>query len=291
MARYRVLLAVAGVVGPLAYLYYPVFVDLVAQWSTDSTYGYGYYIPFVAAYLAWDRRHAILARADESLGRGMGSSWIGYLVLLIGLGAFLAGRAGGVQIAVRVSLIVVLFGLAIYLGGWRVARLLAFPIGFLAVMIPPPAGVLQQLTWPLQLFTARFSTEALQILGYPVLLRGIYIDLPTVRVEVAEACSGFRSLIALAATGVLLAYMTQARPLNRLMLVAAVIPIAIIANAVRVTWIIVMGARDPRFFDGPLHPGSGLAVFVLATVLLIGLAATLARWPRPAVPRMSGEPA
>jgi exosortase len=279
------------VAGPLAYLYYPVFVDLAAQWSIDTTYGYGYYIPFVALYLAWDRRRAIMAEGDAPGAGGLGSAWIGYLVLLIGLGAYLAGLAGGVQLALRVSLIVVLFGLAIYLGGWRVARVLAFPIAFLAVMIPPPAAILQQLTWPLQLFTARFSTEALQLLGYPVLLRGIYIDLPTVRVEVAEACSGFRSLIALAATGVLMAYLTQRKPLNRLLLVAAVIPIAIIANAVRVTWIIVMGARDPRFFDGPLHPGSGMVVFILATALMIGLATVLARRPWPSAPRMSGEPA
>lgn len=291
MARYRTLLAFAGVAGPLAYLYHPVFVDLAAQWSIDTTYGYGYYIPFVAVYLAWDRRRAIMGGDGESPARDLGSAWIGYLVLLIGLGAYLAGRAGGIQLALRVSLIVVLFGLAIYLGGWRVARLLAFPIAFLVVMIPPPAAVLQQLTWPLQLFTAKFSTEALRALGYPVLLRGIYIDLPTVRVEVAEACSGFRSLIALGATGLLLAYLTQPKPINRLLLVAAVIPIAIIANAVRVTWIIVMGARDPRFFDGPLHPGSGLVVFVIATALLIGLATVLARWPRPAAPRLSGEPA
>lgn len=284
MVRYRTLGATLGLAGLLGFLYYPVLADLAAQWSIDTTFGYGYYIPGVVAYLVWERRYVLRATPSES-------SWWGYVILLIGLGALVLGRAGGIQLVARGSLIIVLFGLALFLGGWRITRLLSFPIAFLAIMIPPPAGVLQQLTWPLQLFTARFSTQVLRLAGYPVLLNGIYIDLPTVRVEVAEACSGFRSLIALGATGVLLAYMTQGRWLSRVLLVAAVVPIAILANAIRVTWIILMGIKDPSFFDSAFHPGSGLVVFVLATVLLLGVATVLARRAKPGAPTMSGAPA
>lgn len=118
-----------------------------------------------------------------------------------------------------------------------------------------------------------------------MLLTGIYIDLPTVRIEVAQACSGFRSLVALGATGVLLSYMTQKRWAYRILLVAAVVPIAILSNSLRVTWIIVMGIRDPRFFDTALHPASGWVVFVLATALLLALATFLSRRAERASPK------
>jgi exosortase len=258
------ILALAGLLG---YLYWSVMADLATQWAVDTTFGYGYYIPGVAAYLAWDRRAALRLAPP-------GSSWWGYLILLVGLTTLVLGRAGGIQLATRGSLIAVLVGLALFLGGWTRARILAFPIAFLALMIPPPARLVEHLTWPLQLFTARFSTEVLRQLGYPVLLQGIYIDLPTVRLEVAEACSGFRSIIALGATGVLLAYMTQRRWTHRVLVVAAVVPIAMLANAIRVTLNIAMG-----IYEGTFHTVSGWMVFVIATLLLLSLATVLGRLP------------
>lgn len=283
MGRYRTLGGILSLAVLLGYLYYPIIAGLMAQWSIDTAYGYGYFMPGIAAYLVWERRHALRALPSQS-------SWWGYLILLAGLGALVLGRAGGIHLLARGSLVVVLCGLVLFLGGRRILTLVTFPLAFLALMIPPPPALFNRVVWPLQLFTARFSTEALRLVGYPVLLQGIYIDLPTVRVEVAEACSGFQSLIALGATGVLLAYMTQERWIDRVLLVAAVVPIAILSNSVRVTWIIAMGSRDPRFFEGALHPGSGVIVFVLATALLLGLASLLARRARPG-PRVSGAPA
>jgi exosortase len=254
-----------GLAAPLGYLYAPVFNDLTRQWSIDTTFGYGYYIPVVAACLVWERRARLQAAPA-------GSSWWGYFVLLIGLAMLVVGRVGGMQVLTRVSLVVVLFGLASFLGGRAIARLLAFPIAFLTLMIPLPADTLQRLTWPLQLFTARFSTEVLRLAGYPVLLRGVFIDLPAARLEVAEACSGFRSLITLGATGVLLAYLTQHRWLHRALLVAAVVPIAILANALRVTTNIALG-----IYDGGFHTVSGWMAFLGATLVLLGLATALAQ--------------
>jgi exosortase len=265
MTRYATAWGVLALAGLMGYLYRSVMADLVTQWSVDTTFGYGYYIPGVAAYLAWDRR-AALAQAPP------GSSWWGYLILLAGLTALVLGRAGGIQLAARGSLIAVLIGLALFLGGWKRTQVLAFPIAFLALMIPPPVQLVDHLIWPLQLFTARFSTEVLRQLGYPVLLHGIYIDLPTVRLEVAEACSGFRSLIALGATGVLLAHMTQRLWTHRALIVAAVVPIAMLANAIRVTLNIVMG-----IYEGTFHTVSGWMVFVIATLILLGLATALGR--------------
>jgi exosortase len=264
----------AGVLGALAallgWLYAPVLREMASQWAVDTTYGYGYYIPPVAAYLVWERRRTLAATRPEG-------TWLGLPVLLLGLGALVLGRAGGIALLARVSLVPVLFGLVLLLGGWRMARLVASPVLFLAVMIPIPSGLLQRLTWPLQVFTAQFSTEVLRLAGYPVYLEGIYIDLPNVRLEVAEACSGFRSLVALGATGILLAHLTQQRWRERVLLVASVVPIAVLANAVRVTSNIALG-----IYEGTYHTVSGWMVFVVATALLVGVSSALGRGVRDA---------
>jgi exosortase len=145
-------------------------------------------------------------------------------------------------------------------------------------MIPPPSDIFYRITWPLQLFTAQFSTEVLRFVGYPVLLQGIYIDLPQVRLEVAAACSGFRSLISLAAMGVLLAFLTQSGWPNRALLVASVLPIAILSNAVRVASNILIGT-----YEGTYHTINGWIVFVLAAGCMMGVAVLLAKRATPRV--------
>ncbi len=268
MRGYGAAVGIGGLVALVGWLYAPVIRDMAAQWAVDTTYGYGYYIPPVAAYLVWDRRRALRATRAEG-------TWFGLPVLLLGLAALVFGRIGGVALLARTSLIPVLFGLVLLLGGWRMARLVAFPVLFLGLMIPLPQDVLQRLTWPLQIFTAQFSTEVLRLMGYPVYLEGIYIDLPNVRLEVAEACSGFRSLVALTATGILLAHLTQERWRERILLVASVVPIAIFANAVRVTSNIALG-----IYEGTYHTVSGWMVFVGATAVLIGVSSALGRGAR-----------
>jgi len=258
-----------GLAALLGWLYAPVLREMASQWAVDTTYGYGYYIPPVAAYLVWERRRALAATRPKG-------TWLGLPVLLIGLGALVLGRAGGIALLSRISLVPVLFGLVLLLGGGRMTRLAAFPILFLAVMIPIPSGLLQRLTWPLQIFTAQFSTEVLRLMGYPVYLEGVYIDLPHVRLEVAEACSGFRSLVALGATGILLAYLTQERWRERVLLVASVVPIAILANAVRVTSNIALG-----IYEGTYHTVSGWMVFVVAAAVLLGVSSVLGRTAPP----------
>lgn len=252
--------------GLLVYLYYPVIADLVTRWSLDAAnVGYGVLIPPVAAYLVWDRRRELRLAKDDW-------SWGGYVLLLVGVLSLILGRAGGVSFVAQASLIAVLFGLTMFLGGVQRTRLLAFPLLFLALMIPPPALIFYRLTWPLQMFTARFATEALRLAGYPVLLQGIYIDLPNARLEVAVACSGLRSLVALAATGILLAFHTQSRQSARTILIASVLPIAILSNAIRVAANVVLGIRD-----GAYHTFAGWVAFVVATVCLLGVTVLLDR--------------
>jgi exosortase len=258
------------VAAAFALLYEPVVVGLAAQWNVDRTFQYGYFIPLVSAYLAWELRTKL--RAAPAAGAAAGLA-----VFAAAMALLVLGRAGGVAFVERISIVPALFGVALYLWGWARTRLLAFPIAFLALMVPVPLPVLARMTWPLQVFTAKFSSEALSFFGVPVFLNGVYIDLPYVRLHVAEACSGFNYMIALLATSILMASMTQDRWRERLLLVGSVVPISIIANAIRVTLIIVFGVWG----DHPMHEGSGWIVFVIATGLLMWLSGRMTRAAKP----------
>ncbi|GIX49561.1 MAG: hypothetical protein KatS3mg131_3772 [Candidatus Tectimicrobiota bacterium] len=253
----------AGLVAAFVYLYLPVLVPLAAQWWDDPDYSHGFLVPLLSAYFAW-RQRPLLARL-----RPRPSAW-GLGVLLLGVGLALLGNLGAELFLMRVSMVVVVAGLLLYLLGWPYLRQLAFPVGFLLFMIPLPAIVLNALTFPLQLLAAKLSTTALQLVGLPVYREGNVIFLPHITLEVVEACSGIRSLVSLSALAVVFAYLTQAVNWKRGLLALSAIPIAIVANAFRI-W----GSGVLAFFFGPrvaedfYHTFAGWLVFVVAFALLV----------------------
>jgi len=169
----------------------------------------------------------------------------------------------------RVTLVIVLAGIVLYLLGGAQLRLLAFPLVYLLFMIPPPAIVFNAITFPLQMLAAGAATRSLQLLAVPVLREGNIITLAHAKLEVAEACSGVRSLLALAALAATYAYFTQTAVWRRALLVLSSVPIAIVANAARVA---VTGLLAHIFGEevaqGFFHSFSGWLVFVAAFVLL-----------------------
>jgi exosortase len=211
----------------------------------------------------WERREALGATAEA------GTAW-GYVVLVAGIALLLFGEAAAFGYAARVSLLVVLAGLVLYLWGAVALRLLTFPIAYLLFMIPPPAVVMNQIAFPLQLMAARLATASLDALGIPVFREGNIIALAPVRLEVTEACSGIRSLVALLALGVIFAYLTQRSWWARVLLVLSTIPIALVTNAARITLTgVLVQVFGPTAGIGFYHEFSGLVIFGLAFVLLI----------------------
>lgn len=244
------------------YLYYPVLADLVIQWKGDENYSHGFLIPVVSAYLIWQRR--------ESLRhcQARGSPW-GYLVLLAGLMLLIISQAGTFGYPARLSLLVVFTGLILFLAGPKVLRAVAFPLAYLLFMVPLPAPALNQIAFPLQLQAARLATATLDVLNVPVLREGNIIDLPSMRLEVAEACSGIRSLISLLALAVIYAYFAHRKWGARVALALSAIPIALVANAARVALTgVLVETVDPRVALGFYHTFSGVVIFGLAFGLL-----------------------
>lgn len=239
-------------------LYAGVLSSLVRQWVTDDNYSHGFFVLPLALYFAWERR-AALAAAPSS------PSLLGLLLILGSLVVWVAGLLGSELFLTRVSMIGVIAGAIWFVWGQRHVRLLAFPILFLLLMIPLPSIVFNQLAFPLQLVASQVGENAIAAVGIPVLREGNVLHLPARTLEVAEACSGIRSLVSLLMLAIVLGYFTGLGTGGRLLLGIAAIPIAIVANATRVAgtglaaeWI------GPEAAEGFFHTFSGWLMFVVA---------------------------
>jgi exosortase len=270
----RTVAALALVTLAAAVVYLPVLSSLVRQWASDENYSHGFLIVPFAIYFAWAQR-ARLATAPPH------PSIFGLLVVCVSLVLLIAGLLGAELFLARISLIGVLAGSVLFLFGWHHLRLLAFPIGLLFFMIPLPALVFNQIAFPLQLFASRVGELVLTTLGIPVLREGNILELSTTRLEVAQACSGIRSLVSLVTLGVILGKLNDSRRWARVVLALSAIPIAIVENAARVAgtgvaahWI------GPEAAEGFIHTFSGWVMFVLAFALLLVTQRALASgWP------------
>jgi exosortase len=216
-------------------------------------------------------------------------SGFGLVVLVGSLGLLVAGLLGVEFFVSRVSLIGVVAGTVLFLLGWQHLRILLFPLSFLLLMIPIPAIVFNQIAFPLQLFASRFGTGVMEALSVPVLREGNVIILANTTLEVAESCSGIRSLISLLTLGIVYGYFSDSRTWVRLVIAASTIPIAILANGLRVAGTGVLahyyGAEKALGF---FHTFSGWLVFLAAFVLLFVVVYALRRLvPEP--PKFSGS--
>jgi exosortase len=256
--------AAAAIVGTaFAATYAHVFRKLVFDWSTNENYSHGFLIIPVAAYLTWERRPR-LARVPAE------PRLIGLVVILLGLGALGAGTLGVELFMTRISILPVLAGIVLFFAGWRHLRILAFPIAFLLLMIPLPAIVFNEIALPLQLIASRLGEGALRLVGIPVLREGNVIHLANTALQVAEACSGIRSLVSLLTLSIIYSYFAESGRVTRLVMIVATVPIAIATNGMRVAAIGVAAySNGAAAAEGVFHTVSGWMVFVLAFALLL----------------------
>ena len=249
----------------LAYLYGSIFVRLASQWSHDSNFSHGFFVPAFALYILWER-HEALARFDPE------PAWSGFWLLLAGLLCLMAGVLGAELYLSRVSIVPMLGGLVVIFLGWRFLLAVAFPWLFLLLMIPPPALVFNQITFPLQIFASQAAANLLPLLGVPVLREGNVIHLPAMALEVAEACSGIRSLMSLVTLAVMYGYVLESRRSLRVLLALAAVPIAVAANSLRIVGTgLLVQYWDPDKAEGFFHTFSGWIIFVVSILLLFAV--------------------
>jgi len=257
------------------WLYLDVVRRLVSDWSTDDNYSHGFLIVPLALYFVYERRHALRTAARRP------AVLSGLLLVAGGLFLLVAGTLGSEFFLTRISLIVTLSGTVLFLLGPASLGIVAFPVAFLLLMIPIPAIVFNHIAFPLQLIASQLGAAIVSLAGVPVLREGNVIVLASTTLEVAEACSGIRSLVSLLSLGILFGYFTEPRLPMRVFLAAATLPLAIIANALRVAGTGIAAHHfGPAAAEGFFHMFSGWLVFITAFAMLLAVA-RLARliWP------------
>jgi exosortase len=258
----------------LGWLYASVLRHLVWQWANDPNYSHGFFVPLFSLFVIWSEREKLRKLAIEP-------SWSGLVVLLCGLAILAAGILGAELFLSRISLLLTIAGLVVVSYGWNHLRAIFFPWVFLLFMIPIPTIVLNQITFPLQLLASKVAAVTLPLTGVPVLREGNVIQLPAMALEVAEACSGIRSLTSLATLAIIYGYLLEPRTSIRVVLALASVPIAVLANSFRIfgTGLLVQ-YWDPEKAEGFFHAFSGWLIFVVSLAMLFLLHRALQwMWP------------
>ena len=285
MASSRALRMSLVVAAAILVTYGSVLGGLVNQWESDPNYSHGFFVVPLSLYFAWERREALASAV-------MRPHWAGLLLIAASLLIYFAGVMGAELFLTRASLIGVIAGSVLFLFGSAHLRVLLFPIAFLLLMIPPPAVLFNQLALPLQLFASRMGEGIIAAAGVPVLRDGNVLHLPSRSLEVVEACSGIRSLISLLMLALVLGYFTDRRIGARIAIAVAAVPLAIVANAVRVAGTgITSEWVSPSAADGFFHAFSGWLMFVVAVFGLVLLQRALLRVGRRRETALVAEPA
>ena len=249
--------------GLLVFLYAPVLRALAAQWSTDPDYSYGFFVPIFSAYILWLQRGRLV-------GTEVKPNNFGLLVMIGAICLLFLGSLGAELFTSRFSLLVLLSGMILFLAGWKVLRVASFPLGFLIFMIPIPAIIYNQITFPMQLLASRLASSWLELVQVPVLRNGNILVLSNYSLEVVEACSGIRSLMTLVSLAVAYGYLAEPRLWARCALALLMVPSAIVTNAIRVVIIGILAHRfGPATAEGFLHEFSGWLLFLFALVSLL----------------------
>lgn len=252
-------------VGLVVLLYAPILFRLVRQWGTDPNFSHGFFVPAFAGFVVWQERSRLAAI------RPAPSTW-GLAMIVLSLCTLVLGVFGAELFLSRFSLLMLLTGIILFFMGWEFLRAVAFPLIFMILMVPIPAIIFSQITFPLQILASKLSASVLPWFGVPVFREGNIINLPAMPLEVAEACSGIRSLLSLTTLAIMYGYLLEKRIAIRVVLAVASVPIAVAANALRIVGTgLLVQYWDPDKAEGFFHAFSGWLIFVVSLLMLFAL--------------------
>jgi exosortase len=240
--------------------YYSTLGGMANQWATDEDMSHGFAVPFAIAWIVWRERSRWMSITPEP------SVW-GFLAMAAGAALHIVGVLGAGLFVSSLGLLVSIVGAIVALGGFRFLRAWAFPLLLTLFMLPKLAIVYNQFTLPLQLLASRMAAGMLTVSGIGVIREGNILDVGGHRVAVAEACNGVRFLLPLAFVGVMFAYLADRKAWMRIAVLFGAVPLAILANALRVA----ASAWIPALDSGTPHQIAGYVIFTLTLVALLPL--------------------
>jgi exosortase len=253
--RFHILLLSAALI---IICYAPTLRGMFDQWWTDEDMGHGLVVPFVILWILWrERSRSLMLPIQWTL-------W-GFVLLAAGAMLHLMGALGTGLFASSVAFLITIAGTVLCFGGVPLLRAWTFPFLLALFMLPKLAVVYNQVTLPLQLLATRIAAGVLSMGSIKVIREGNILDVAGHRISVVEACSGIRYLLSLGFVAVVFAYLADAKPWTRIALLAASVPVAILANALRVAATGLLPVLDA----GAPHAISGWFVFVICLAMLV----------------------
>jgi exosortase len=258
-----------GIGAVLFYFFFSIDVwNLGYRWYSDVGWSHGFLVPVFSVFLvgrSWSRLTRLPLRPSYA---------IGIPVLLFGCISHIVFLAFGQYNCAEVAILITLIGLTLFLFGVDHLRLLWLPIIYLAFAIPPPDPLFVAATTPLQNLAASTAAMILPLTGIPASQNGVTIVIPGMDpLDVAEACSGMRMLVAFFALAVILGYSSDRPMWQKLVLAVSALPIAVFCNAMRVVGIGILYFRvNPDYARGSTHLLIGMLMLIPAGVLILALA-------------------
>ena len=260
--------------------FWPTFLWMAERFDApDSFYSHGWLIPFASAGLVWQRREQVRRCQVRASFSGLALLVPSLLLHVVATWWHLGFLSG-------LAMVSAIWGLVWTLWGWPMLWTLRFPMLFLLFMVPLPGVLLIAISFKMKLAAATLATHAIHFLGISAQQAGSTIQVPGVSVIVDDTCSGLRSLISLLALSTLWISLMppSARRWHKLTVVAASLPIALVANMVRIIGLVLLAViYGPRVASGFLHYGSGIVVFGVALAALAWLSSRLVKTPHDAV--------
>ncbi len=210
--------------------YWPTATDIAAIWWRSETFAHGLVVLPICAWLVWRKRGQLAGLSPQPI------PWLALPVAVAGFG-WMLGQMVSVNALAHVALVKIIVLSSIAVLGWRLARILAFPLLFLYFGAP-----IGEFLMPMLMdHTADFTVFALRLSGVPVYQEGLHFVVPNGRWSVVEACSGIRYLIASLMVGSLYAYLSYRSLTRRLVFVGVAIAVPIVANWLRAYLIVMLG--------------------------------------------------
>ena len=245
--------------------YHPIVSGLVNVWLADSNNSHGLLVPLIAGFFAYQKRDDLkeyIANISD-LQHGFWTVTFGLIVFVGSLLIYILFYIGHIAFVSRVMLVLSLISLVWYYFGLRFVKIILFPLLFLLFMIPIPVSFISYITLPMKTFATNVAVPLIKVFGVPLIQEGNIIHLTTCTLEVAEACSGIRSLTSMLMLGFFFAYMTKGSNYKRVILILCSPVIAILANVLRITGTgILANIYGETVARGYVHNVSGYLVFI-----------------------------
>lgn len=266
------IIGAVAIAAAFLWLYAPILSWLWRAWQSDEYYAHGPFLPPLCAYLLWQKRASLARLWRERQGQNL---WPPGLMFLA-LGLQLLGTLVDMNIVRALqafSIALWILGIAGYFAGRDFEREIRFPVLFLWLGVPLSGPMVETLTVPMQNYAASASAMFLGLLGMPIERIGVNLYTPLYHFVVAVPCSGLKTAITLLTLGLLIAHLLPGlNQFERWKLSLLSVPVALIANTLRVMAIVTIGNQfGAKAAEGFLHSGSGLLLFALALGTLLGI--------------------